>query len=139
MKPVVMDTSALIGFCDPDDVNHRQAKLAVQECKAAGHPLVVPVTVLSEVLVGAFRSTPHAVRTVEGFVDEMINEVRPVDRLVGRAAARYRADHPGLKLAASLVFGTAKVVDADQILTTDASWREIEARVRILGEPRRRR
>jgi predicted nucleic acid-binding protein len=135
MKPVVLDSTALLGFCDPDDPNHAVARAAVAECLAVGQPLVVPVSVLSEVLVGAFRSTPHAVRTVEGFVDDLVTEVRPIDRPTGRAAARYRADFPALRLAAALVIGTAKVIDAAQILTTDPTWAEVDPRIRVLRPP----
>lgn len=87
MKPIVLDSPVVIGFCDPDDAVHTSARLALAGCLTAGHPLVVPVSVLSEVLVGAFRSTPHAVRTVEGFLDDLVSEVRPLDRAAGRAAA----------------------------------------------------
>lgn len=133
MKPVVLDTTALLAFCDPDDEQHDNTREALGVCLAAGHPLVVPVSVLAEVLVGAFRSTPHAVRTVENLVDELVAEVRAIDRPAGRAAARYRAEFPDLPMGAAMVFGTAKVIDAEQILTTDPSWHEVDPRVRVLG------
>jgi predicted nucleic acid-binding protein len=132
MKPIVLDSPVVIGFCDPDDAVHASARLALAGCLTAGHPLVVPVSVLSEVLVGAFRSTPHAVRTVEGFLDDLVSEVRPLDRAAGRAAARYRADYPELRMAAALVLGTAKSIEAEQILTTEESWTAIDPRVRVL-------
>jgi predicted nucleic acid-binding protein len=132
MKPVVIDSTVLLAFCDPDDPLHEVATTAVNERLSAGFPLVVPVSVLSEVLVGAFRASPHAVRTVVGFVDELVSQVREIDRSVGKAAARYRAEHVGLGLAAALVFGTAKVIVADEILTSEASWREIDPRVHVL-------
>jgi predicted nucleic acid-binding protein len=133
MKPVVIDSTVLLAFCDPDDPLHKVAKAVVNECLGAGSPLVVPVSVLSEVLVGAFRATPHAVRTVEGFVDELVSQVREIDRSVGRAAARYRAEHTGLGLSAALVFGTAKIIAADQILTSEPSWRQVDPRVRLVS------
>jgi predicted nucleic acid-binding protein len=134
MRPltVVIDTTVLVGFCDPDDPLHQVSWAALVECVTAGNSLVVPVSVLSEALVGAYRATPHAVRTVEGFVDDIATRLYPIDRPVGRVAARYRADHPGLPLAAALVFGTAKVVSAQQILTTEPSWKDIDDRTRVL-------
>jgi predicted nucleic acid-binding protein len=122
MSTVVVDATVLLGLCDPDDPAHKVASAALTECLAAGSELVVPVSALSEVLVGAFRSTPHAVRAIEGFVNELVSTVYPIDRPVGRVAARYRAEHPGLPLHAALVLATAKVLGAQQILTTDVSW-----------------
>lgn len=134
MRPptIVIDATVLVGFCDPDDPFHQVIRVALVECLTTGNSLVVPVSVLSEALVGAYRATPHAVRIVEGFVDDLATQVYPLDRPVGRAVARYRADHPRLPLAAALVFGTAKVVNAQQILTTDMSWKDIDNRTRVL-------
>lgn len=132
MKPVVLDSTVLIGFCDPDNAAHERVRKVVTEFMAAGHKLVVPVSVLSEVLVGAYRSTPHAVRVVEGFVDDLVHDVRTIDRPIGRAAAKYRADHPEMRLPVALVFGTAKVLNAEQILTTEPSWQEIDRRVLVV-------
>jgi predicted nucleic acid-binding protein len=132
MSTVVVDATVLVGFCDPDETAHEVATAALTACLAAGTGLVVPVSVLSEVLTGAYRNTPHAVRVIEGFVKELASRVYPIDRAVGRAAAQYRAEHPGLPLHAALVLGTAKIVNAERILTTDASWIDKSARVHIV-------
>src|SRR5262249_34577885 len=79
---------------DTDDIQHHAATAALERHLVDGNRLIVPVTALSEVLVGAFRATPYAVRTVERFVDDLIGEVRPADRAIGRAAARLPAHHP---------------------------------------------
>jgi predicted nucleic acid-binding protein len=133
MRPVVLDSSVLLGLLDPDYPNHAAALAAVTRHLSAGRPIVVPASVLSEVLVGAFRSTPHAVRTVEGFIDDLVSEVRHVDRAVGRAAAQYRADHPWLPLSGALVIATGRLVDAEEILTADKRWEKIDDRVRVVG------
>jgi predicted nucleic acid-binding protein len=132
MSIVVLDAAVLLGFCDPDDPAHPVTVAAVTDCLAAGSRLIVPVSVLSEVLVGAYRTSAHAVRTVEGFVDDLITQVYPIDRPVGRAAAQYRAEHPDLPLYAAFVLATAKVLNARQILTTDPSWKQKDSRVHIL-------
>jgi predicted nucleic acid-binding protein len=100
---------------------------------ADGCRLVVPVTVLSEVLAGAFRSTPHAVRTVERFVDELVGQVRPADRQIGQAAARLRAQFEGLLLAEALVVATGQVAGAQEIVTTNGRLAAMDCRVRVLG------
>jgi PIN domain nuclease of toxin-antitoxin system len=132
MKPVVLDSSALVAFCDPDDPCHRGASQCVTQALQLGRPLVVPVSVLSEVLVGAYRSTPHAVRTVDKLVDELVSDVSPIDREVAKAAARYRAAQARLPLGVALVLGTARVVGAEHVLTTDSSWPDVGQPVHVL-------
>jgi predicted nucleic acid-binding protein len=132
MRPVVLDSSVLLGLWDPDGAHHQAAFTALTRHLSAGRPIVVPVSVLSEVLVGAFRTTPHAVRTVEGFIDDLVSDVRHVDRAVARAAAQYCADHPGLRLPEALVIATGKLVDAEEILTADRRWEKVDPRVRLV-------
>lgn len=130
--PVVVESTVLVAFCDPADPLHEFVHQAVADQITAGHPLVVPASALAEVLVGAYQTSPHAVRTVEGFVSDLAATVYPVDREVARAAAQYRADNPGLPLLAAFVFGTAKTVNAQQILTTNLGWKGVDDRTVIL-------
>jgi len=44
MKPVVLDSTVLLGFCDPDNAVHDRARKMVTELLAVGHRLVVPVS-----------------------------------------------------------------------------------------------
>jgi predicted nucleic acid-binding protein len=132
-RPVVVDSLVLLAFCDPDDPLHVVARDAVAECLTGGLPLVVPASVLSEVLLGAYRTSRHAVRVVQGFVDEIASDVRPLDRAAARAAARCRASYDGLPLHAGLVLGTATSVTADRVLTADPSWAAVDPRVHVLA------
>jgi predicted nucleic acid-binding protein len=84
------------------------------------------------VLVGAFRATPYAVRTIESFVDDLVSEVHAADRAVGRAAAQLLADHPTLPLADALLVATGEVIDAQEILTTNRRLEQVDRRVRVL-------
>src|SRR5262249_39598548 len=99
---------------------------------AGGARLVVPVTALTEVLTGAFRATPYAVRTIETFIDDLVSEVRPTDRAVGRTAAKLLAEHPTLALAAALLLATGEVIGAKDILTTNQPLEQVDQRVRVL-------
>jgi len=112
---VVVDSGVLLALWDPDDTHHQAALTALERYLAGGARLVVPVTALSEVLVGAFRATPYAVRTVEGFVDDLVGEVHTVDRAVGRAAAKLLAEHPTLALADALLLATGEVASAQDM------------------------
>jgi PIN domain nuclease of toxin-antitoxin system len=132
MKPVVADAGVLLRFCDPDDPLHAAARTALTDHLTAGRPLVVPVNVLSEMLVNAYRTTPHAVLTVEKFVAKLASEIHPVDLDCARAAARYRAEHPGLPLGVALTFGTAKAIQATHVLTTDPAWLHLDVRTVVV-------
>jgi predicted nucleic acid-binding protein len=132
MKRAVLDSTVVLAFCDPDDVSHAAVAGALTCCLRAGGRLVVPASVLCEVLARAFRTNAHAVRTVDHIVDELVSELRPIDRAASRAAAQYRAEYPRLPLSAALVLGTASVVDAAEVLTMDASWQEVDSRVRVI-------
>jgi predicted nucleic acid-binding protein len=117
----------------PDDELHPAARAAVGRHVADGCRLVLPVTVLSEVLAGALRSTPHAVRTVERFVDELVGQVQAVDREIARVAARLRARFEWLPLDAALVVATGEVAGVQEIVTTIGRLAEVDGRVRVLG------
>jgi predicted nucleic acid-binding protein len=133
MRSVVVDSGVLVALLNPDDALNAAACAAVKGYLLDGCRLVLPVTVLSEVLVGAIRSSPHAVRTVEGFVDDLIREVRPVDREIGQAAARLRAEFAGLSLAAALVVATGQVAGVQEVVTTNGRLAAVDGRVRVLG------
>jgi predicted nucleic acid-binding protein len=132
MRPIIVDSSVLMAFCDPDDPAHKVARASVEEAIANGHPMIVPATALSEVLVGAYRSTPHAVRTILGFVDELAAGVHSIDQRTAQAAARYRAEHAELGFPAALVLATAKERVAACVLTTESSWRDVDPRVVVV-------
>ncbi len=70
------------------------------------------------------------------FVDDLITDVHPADRAVGRAAARLRADHAGLPLAGALTVATAQLTGAAEILTTARRLDGVDDRVRMLGQVR---
>jgi predicted nucleic acid-binding protein len=131
-NPIVIDSTVLLAFCDPDNPQHQAAAATITGYIGAGRWLVVPASALSEVLVGAYRASSHAVRTIEGLIVDLVHLVREIDRKIAHAAASYRAEHPELGLAAALVFGTAKVTAAGQILTTEPTWTTIDPRVRVL-------
>jgi predicted nucleic acid-binding protein len=129
---IVVDSTALLAFCDPDDIHHDAAHTTLVEHIHNGHPLVIPASVLAEVLAAALRSGPHAQRVVTGLIGELASEVRPIDRQAARAAAGYLAANDRLPLHVALILGTAKAVNAEHILTTDPTWPEFHSRVRVI-------
>jgi len=136
MRTMVVDSGILLALLDPNDAQHHAATAALERHMADGLRLTVPVTALSQVLVGAYRATPYAVRTVERFVDDLIGDVHAADRTVGRAAARLLADHPTLLLADALLIATGEVLGAQGVLTTNQQLEQVNHRIRVLtGEP----
>ncbi len=133
MTSVVLDTEVLLALWDPYHGQHLQARTVVGRYVVDGTQLIMPVSVFSETLIGAFRATPYALRTIEGFIDELVHFVHPVDRTVGRAAARLRADHDELPLDLALVIATGDAVAAGEIVTTDSRLAGLDQRVRLLG------
>ncbi len=129
---VVVDSGVLLALWDTSDTRHHAATAALQRHLADGNRLIVPVTTLSQVLVGAYRATPYAVRTIETFIDDLISQVHPADRPVGRAAARLQAAQPTLPLADALLLATGEVVRAQEILTTNPRLEQVDPRVRVL-------
>jgi predicted nucleic acid-binding protein len=134
-KPVVLDSTVILATHDADDPYHDVVRVVIGEW-AVRAPLVVPASVVSEVLVGAIRSGPHAFRTLGGFLRDLVDRVEPVDYSVAAVAARYRAQFPKLTLPAALVLATGKTLNAAAILTIESSWCEVDpARVRLIGAP----
>lgn len=131
MGIALLDSSALIGFLQPDDPHHRAAQAALEKC--ASDDLVVPAVAYAEVLVGALRRGRAAVRTVEGFLEEAVVRVEPLTEPIARLGAELRARQGKLRLADALIIATGEALGTDRILTADASWRTVSKRVLVLG------
>lgn len=133
MGTVIVDSGVMLGVLDDRDAHHVAATRALRECRARGDRVVVPVTVFTEILVGASRLGEAAVRLTESFVDTVADEVTVVDREVGRRAAALRARHRALRLPDALVLATAETAVADRILTADHAWARYDRRVELVG------
>ncbi|MFO1541301.1 MAG: PIN domain-containing protein, partial [Chloroflexota bacterium] len=59
--------------------------------------------------------------------------VEPATRAVAAEAAVLRAHHGrALRLPDALVLATARVIDADRVITTDGRWPEVGVNVTVL-------
>ncbi len=132
MALVVLDASVLIAFLDPDDDLHERSRRSLQGPDVVDEEWVVPTTVCAELLVGANRAGRSAVALIDRFIDEGIDRVEPMTLPVARRAAAIRADHNRLSLADAFVLATGDVLEADAVLTSDAAWRRVSDRVRIV-------
>lgn len=129
MGAVVADTSVLIGYFQPGDTHHRNAREALEE---AGDSLCVSVISFSEVMTGVLRAGKQQIEIAERFFNALPGGVEPVSRSIGKRAAELRVATPRLRLPDALVVATGDVLDADLILTADRRWRGVSNRVRII-------
>jgi predicted nucleic acid-binding protein len=133
MATIVLDAGLLVGLLDSEAANHARATSAMLEVRHARDRMLLPSTVLAEVLAGAHRLGPAAVETVESFVEGLVDRVCVVDREVATTAAGYRASHIFLRLPDALVLAVGQVLGADAVLTLDARWSQVDGRVRVVA------
>jgi predicted nucleic acid-binding protein len=130
---VVVDASVVLGLLDPGDAHHVSATRALRRARANGDEVILPASALAEVLVGASRLGAGAVRTTEAFVDTIVDHVYDIDRSVARSAANYRAAHKAIRLPDAFVLAVGATLNADTVLTADATWAKVDRRVRVIG------
>jgi len=132
MGLTVLDAGVVIAVLDAGDAHHAASARAQTDARDRGDELVIPVSAYAECLVSPSRAGQAAIATVDRFLDGLPARVEPATRAIGAAAALRGAHGPSLRLPAALVVATAIVLDADRILTTDARWPALAARVEVL-------
>lgn len=130
MGLAVVDASVLIAFLDATDGHHAAARAALDRARSK-HQLVASAIAYAEVLVGAYRSSPKALRAAQRFFEETVR-VEPLSSAMARRAAEIRAKH-NVRLADAMILATATELGADQTLTADASWKKMGPRVTVIG------
>jgi predicted nucleic acid-binding protein len=116
---VVIDAGVIIGALDASDAHHNASVLAL--AGLVREELVVPASVLAEVLVRPYSRGTKVVQIVERFLTDLGARIHPLDTTAAHAAARFRASHPSLRLPDALTIGTAAVLGGS-VLTTDRNW-----------------
>jgi predicted nucleic acid-binding protein len=132
MGTVVLDSSVLLGLLDPEGAHHVSAVALLRRLRQSTTTILVPVSVLAEVLVASARLGVDHVDRTELFVDALAAEVVVLDRRIARSAAVLRAKHPALRLPDALVIATGQARGADEVHTADKKWRTIDPRVQVL-------
>ena len=130
MALVVLDTSIVIAFLDPDDALHEAAVQSLADCQH--DELIVPASAYAEMLVGPYRSGAKAVAEIELFFADFAIRIEPITVTIARAAARLRGRSKSLRLPDALVLATADELGAEMVLTGDASWARSSRRVKVL-------
>ena len=92
MGVVLLDSSAVVGFLQPDDALHDAAYTAIGRAVRAGDYLAISAVTWTEILTGAVLGHREEA-TVRGFVADFGIEIFPVDAIVAESAARIRGRH----------------------------------------------
>lgn len=133
MGLTVLDASVVIAVLDAADTHHAAATAAISARLGTRDTLVLPASAYAEVLVGAFRSGPSAVETVDEFVAALPANIEPATAAIARRAARVRAEHGRrLPLPDAFVIGTALDLRADRVLTADRDWPDLAITVEVV-------
>ena len=133
MLRILVDTSVVLATLDPGDALHLPAASASRIERAAGHELIVPMSVLAEVLVRPARRGRRELRRWRDLTVANFGAPIQIDEAIAVAAATRRARHSALRLPDALVLATADVLQADRVLTGDKRWCALDERVHLVA------
>jgi predicted nucleic acid-binding protein len=115
---VLLDSSAIVGFLQPDDALHAAANAEIGKTVRAGDYLAISAVTWTEILTGAALGHREEA-TVRGFVADFGVEILPVDRAVAERAAQIRGRHVE-RVAGGRRRSTVAPPDALILATADA-------------------
>lgn len=135
MGTILLDSSALVGFLQPDDTLHGAAYAAIGDAVRAGDYLAISAVTWTEVLTGVILGHREET-TVRGFVADFGIKVLPVDTAVAERAARIRGRHAEhaasgrrrstIAAPDALILATADVhPDIERVIGGDARWTRV--------------
>lgn len=134
MGELVLDSSIVIALFDPADAHHQASTAAVRAARRDEDTMVLPASVLSEVMVAAHRQGTETVSTRLRDLHDAFGPPRVLDGEVAVKAAELRARHRGLRLPDALVLATAEVDGAERVLTADKGWSSVDRRVEVVRQ-----
>ena len=123
----VLDASIGIALVDDTDALYEAAAGTV-----ASDPsdLVLPASGYAETMVRAHRA--GAAGPVRAKLDGLGIAISPLSEEMAEEAARLRARHPSLRMGDALIIATARILEADRLLTGDRRWDGIWDRIEVL-------
>jgi PIN domain nuclease of toxin-antitoxin system len=134
MGAIVLDSSIVIALFDPADAHHQASTAVILAARRDEETMVLPASVLSEVMVAAYRQGADTVGARLQDLHDTFGRPRAMDADVAIKAAELRARHRGLRLPDALVLATADVDGADRVLTADKGWSSVDRRVEVVGQ-----
>jgi PIN domain nuclease of toxin-antitoxin system len=123
----VLDASVSIALVDDTDALYETAARSVETDPS---DLVLPASGYAETMVRAHRAGSSG--PVRAKLDGLGIAISPLSEAMADEAARLRARHPSLRLGDALVIATARILDADRVLTGDRRWAGVWDRIEVL-------
>jgi predicted nucleic acid-binding protein len=132
---ILLDSSAVVGFLQPDDALHDAADAAIGRAVRTADYLAISAVTWTEILTGAALGHREEA-TVRGFVADFAIEIVPVDAPIAESAARIRGRHvertPGGRRRSTisppdaLILATAHVhPGVERVMGGDARWARV--------------
>ena len=135
---VLVDSSALVYLVESSPRRGQAVAEFLEGLRSAGGRAFASVLVMTELLEGALRrgDADPVLRYRRFITDSSSIVLAPVDALVSEETARLLAasglrrkgktSAPALSLADAVHIATARVHEAQAVLTNDEAWRDIE-------------
>ncbi len=125
MGLILLDTTAIVAFLDRDDALH-EAAVAGLRVAGADSAFVASAVSYAEVMTGVALGH-HPAEAVEGFFDNLVRELLPVDRAVAARAGALRGARRSLRMPDALILATADLhEDVQVVVCADGDWPKVE-------------
>jgi predicted nucleic acid-binding protein len=124
----VLDASISIALVDDTDALYDVSARAIA---ADPSDLVLPASAYAETMIRAHRAGEAT--AVRAKIDGLGITIAPLSEEMAEEAARLRARFPSLRLGDALILATARILDADALLTGDRRWTAVWDRVHVIA------
>jgi len=124
----ILDASISIALVDDTDALYG---VAAETIASDPSDLILPASAYAETMVRAHRVDQAA--AVRDKIDGLRIGIAPLTEEMADEAARLRARFPSLRLGDALILATARILDAETVLTGDRRWAAVWDRVRVLA------
>jgi predicted nucleic acid-binding protein len=122
---VLLDSGAIIAFLEPTDALNASAVAALTPISQQDD-LIASVVTYAEVLAGV-EAGHHARSIVQGFFQQIITRIEPLDTTIAERAAVLRA---ALKMPDALILATGEL-RADRVVTGDDKWPKVNHKTTV--------
>lgn len=142
MGIVLLDTSAVIAFLQPDDAFHAAASAIISAHVSARSQLAISAVTVTELFTGAALGHQEE-RVVNGFLEDLGVLRLPLEEKIARRAAQIRGAHtemtqndvarPIVKVPDALILATADLrPDVELVIGGDKRWKQAAEALDVL-------
>ncbi len=125
MGLILLDSTVIVGFLDADDALHKASVASLREI-VASNPLAASVISYAEVMTGVSLGH-HPREHVDGFFDDLVKDLLPVDKPVAARAAVLRGKRKSLSMPDALILATADLQpEIETVICADGDWPKVK-------------